>query len=124
MRVGRAAADAFDAGIIGERIAVHAEETAARGGLRFKALGARIAAFEVDVSVGDAEHADVTFAIERNVALHGRILPVGADTIECAVDTERNVTLDVAIADVAFSAEDARAAEPARTDETHSCRMC
>ena len=112
VRVGRAAADSFHAGIIGERIAVHAEQPLASGGLRLEALRPRIAALEIHVAVLDAEHADVAFAVEGNVASHRRVLPIGSDAIEGAVNAGGNFALDVAVANVNFRAERTAAAHP------------
>ena len=104
VRVGRAAAQALDAGVVHRRIAVHREQDAAGLLLREIPLVAHEAAAVVHAAVLDAEHADVTFAVERNVAGRHLVLRVGADAIERAVQVGRNLARHLAIVDVAFEA--------------------
>src|SRR5215831_11646703 len=62
------------------------------------------------MAVLNTEHTDMSFAIKGNAERRG-ILPVGTDTIECAVNIQRDFAFDVTIANVAFAAEWAAASE-------------
>ncbi len=106
-----AAAQAFDGRIIGVGIAIHAKQRPARRFLRLEALGAHVAGLQIDVAVGDAEHGDIAFAIERDVVGEpGWILEIRSDAIERAVDGARNFAIDFAVANVDLAAKRRREA--------------
>jgi len=69
MGIGGAAAEAPDARIILRRIAVHREQQPAGLVLRQPAFVTDITGLVMHVTVLDPEHADMTFAVERNIAL-------------------------------------------------------
>ncbi len=102
VRVGRAAAQAFDARVVHRRIAVHREQDAAGFFLCEVAVVAHEAAAVIHTAVLDAEHADVAFAVERNVAARHRILRVGTDAIEGAAQVGRYLARHFAVMNVCF----------------------
>ena len=108
VRVRSAAAQGFDARVVEGRIAVHREQDAARLVLCDVALRTHHAAAIVDAAVADAEHADVAFAVERNVSRQKRILRVGTDSIERAVQIRRDLAVDLAVTDVCLDARQHR----------------
>ena len=117
VRVGGAAADALTLGSSVKGLRYMPNNRLRRGRLGLEPLRARIAALEIDVAVLDAEHADVAFAVEGDVALHRGILPVGSDAIEGAVDIQRDLAVDVAVVNVALGAEWSGATESRRIRE-------
>ncbi len=117
--VGGAAAEFLDARVVGQRIAVHAEERAPRGMLRLPALCADIAAAEVNVAVLDVEHRQMTLAVEGDVVhvLRGLgVLRIGPDAIEDPAQVGRQLALDLAIVEIVLRAIDAVACAPATAE--------
>ncbi len=108
VRVRRAAAHALHARIVHRRIPIHREQLPAGLVVREIALVAHHAALVVHAAVLDAEHADVAFAVERNVARVQRILRVGADAIERAVQVARHLARDLAVVHVGLESVQAR----------------
>jgi hypothetical protein len=105
LRVRGAAAQTRDARIIGGRIAIHAEQRAARRVLRLPALRAHIAAAKVHMSVLDAEGADRALAIEGNVVgvdFRLRVLRIRADPKEDTVEVLRQGAVDFAVIEIIF----------------------
>jgi hypothetical protein len=72
--------------------------------LRQVAIVAHVAAAVIDSAVLDAEHAHVAFAVERDVAGLQRILGIGPDAVESAVEVGRHCAFDLAVADVRLEA--------------------
>jgi hypothetical protein len=91
VRVRGAAAQTPDARIVQRGIAVHRKQPATGAILREPALVAHEPALVVHAAVLDPEHADMAFAIERNVARVERILRIRTNAIERAVQVARNL---------------------------------
>src|SRR5690606_38035368 len=105
VRVRGAAAQPFDARIVKGRVAVHRKENPSRLFLRDVALGPRVARAVIDAAVLEPEHADVTFAVELDVARSEGILRVGTGRVEAAVQVVRNLALDLAVPDLDLGAQ-------------------
>src|SRR5690606_8911220 len=67
-------------------------------------LGLDIAAAEADVAVLEAEHAGEPVAVEDDVALEARKLPVGAGAVVGALELLRDLALDFAFEHVGLEA--------------------
>jgi hypothetical protein len=90
--IGRAPAQPAHTRIVGQWIAVHAEQRTLRLMLCAPAFVAHIARTIVHMTVFDAEHAGVTFAIKINVAVVIWILGVlrvRSNAIESAIEIRR-----------------------------------
>ncbi len=117
--VGRAAAEPLDRGIVGGRIAVHAEQRTARLVLGFPALVPGIAGAVVDVAVLDAEHRDMAFPVEGDVhlVLVGLgVLGIGADPVEDAVQAVGQLALHLAVVEIDLRAVDGARRAAARAE--------
>jgi len=123
MRICGAAADAFHAGIVLKRITVNIEKPPACLCLRFISLRAGIPRAKINVAVLDAENADMPFPVKRNTSRR-RILPVGANAIERAVDIQRDLAFGVAVADVALAPEGAATSEAGLIFKMNGFRVC
>ena len=98
--VGDGAVDAGDAGVVGERIAVTAEQRAAGLLLGQVALGLDVLDVVVDSAVLDVEARDHAVGVERDVVLeHRRVGVVGYRAEERAVDLGGYLAFDREVAD-------------------------
>ena len=101
--VGQGAVLAGDRGIVGERVAIHAEQGPARLRLQPVFLGAHVATFVVHTPAGEAEHRSDAVAVVVDVVAHaGREAEVGAAAIEGPLQTGRDFPLDLKVGDSGF----------------------
>ncbi len=113
---------AANARVVGERVAVQAEERAASGALRLPALGFDVAHLEIDVAIFEAKKAHHAVAAqERVVAEHGRILRIRDRAIPVAVDLFGYFALSDQVVNIAL---DAGGCVPAREVHRVGERFC
>ena len=102
--VGDGAVLALDAGIVGEGVAIAAEQRAARLLFREVALGLDILDVEIDRAVLESEARDHAVVVERDVVLeHRRVGIVGHGAEEGALDLGGDIALDRQVAQRVFS---------------------
>jgi len=104
--VGGATIAALDALIVGEGVAVGAEQGALGLALQHEFVGADPALFEVDLAAAKAEHRDRAVAVEGDVVTRRRgELRIRLHAIEGAVDLVRKSALDLQVQDLALEAQ-------------------
>ena len=103
--VGDGAVDAGDRGIVGERVAVAAEQRAAGLLLGEVALGLDVPDVEIDRAALEVEARDHPVGVERDVVVeHRRVRVVGHRAEERAVDLGRDLAFDREVAHRDFGA--------------------
>src|SRR3984885_5966572 len=100
--IGCRAVDMRHTRIIGEGIAVHAEQTLALLALRHQPGGADEAALEVHRPIMKAKPADMAVAVETGqpFVLRRTIVEITLHPVERAVDVSGNLTPDLAVVHV------------------------
>src|SRR5579862_2177009 len=114
MCVGGAAIDIAYARIVGEAVAVDAEEPLASLALRLQACRLDVASLVIDRSVGEAQAADVAVAVEPRhpLILRWTVLEVTLHAHERAFDVLGDLAPDLAVVHVRLEAR--RAVETRR----------
>lgn len=104
--VGGAAVNALDTFVIGHRVAIRAEQCLARRVLDLPLVSLCVTLAEIHLSAVEAELADHAIAVQELVVRKfGRELRVRVDTEKHAIQFDRDLALDLQIADIAFSTD-------------------
>src|ERR1700691_5203103 len=104
--IGRAANPAPYGLLIGEGVAIRAEQRAFGGALEFPFVGLRVALAKVDLAAAKVEQADHAVAVEKLVALEKRReLRVRVHTMIGPVQLRGQLAVDLEIVNVALEAD-------------------